>query len=55
MNGAQLTKPGEGVQPVEKPLTRSDLNDVPDEIPSPGEEELENGNVLDSESSGPKI
>ncbi|KAF5910014.1 anoctamin-8 isoform X1 [Clarias magur] len=48
MNGAQLTKPGEGVQPVEKPLTRSDLNDVPDEIPSPGEEELENGNTTGS-------
>lgn len=55
VNGAQLTKPGEGVQPTEKPLTRSDLNDVPDEIPSPGEEEQENGHSLDSESSGPKI
>ncbi|XP_026777608.2 anoctamin-8 isoform X1 [Pangasianodon hypophthalmus] len=55
INGAQLTKPGEGIQPMEKPLTRSDLNDVPDEIPSPGEEEQENGHSLDSESSGPKI
>ncbi|KAI5614657.1 anoctamin-8 isoform X2 [Silurus asotus] len=55
MNGAQQTKPGEGVQPAEKPVTKSDLNDVPDEIPSPGEEEQENGHSLDSESSGPKI
>ncbi|XP_060797603.1 anoctamin-8 isoform X1 [Neoarius graeffei] len=55
VNGAQLTKPGEGVQSMEKPLTRSDLNDVPDEIPSPGEEEQENGHSLDSDSSGPKI
>lgn len=55
MNGAQLTKPGEGVQLTEKPLTRSDLNDVPDEIPSPGEEDQENGHSLDSESSGSKI
>ncbi|KAF4083348.1 hypothetical protein AMELA_G00140170 [Ameiurus melas] len=55
MNGAQITKPGEGLQSVEKALTRSDLNDVPDEIPSPGEEEQENGHSLDTESSGPKI
>lgn len=55
MNGAQLTKPGEGVQPMEKPLTKSDLNDVSDEIPSTGEEEQENGHSLDSESSVPKI
>ncbi|KAK3562458.1 hypothetical protein QTP86_034571, partial [Hemibagrus guttatus] len=55
INGAQLTKPGEGMQPMEKPLTKSDLNDVSDEIPSTGEEEQENGHSLDSESSVPKI
>ncbi|TSM94641.1 Anoctamin-8 [Bagarius yarrelli] len=55
MNGTQHTKPGEGVQPMEKPLTKSDLNDVPDEIPSAGEEEQENGHSLDSDSSVPKI
>ncbi|KAK2869059.1 hypothetical protein Q7C36_000930 [Tachysurus vachellii] len=55
INGAQVTKPGEGVQPMEKPLTKSDLNDVSDEIPTTGEEEQENGHSLDSDSSVPKI
>lgn len=55
VNGAQPSKPGEGVQLSEKQPTKSDLNGVPDEIPSPGGEDGEAGHSLDSESSGPKI
>ncbi|XP_035379301.1 anoctamin-8 isoform X2 [Electrophorus electricus] len=50
LNGAQPSKQGEGPQPAEKQPTKSDLNGVPDEIPSPGGEEGENGHSLDSES-----
>ncbi|XP_066504262.1 anoctamin-8 [Hoplias malabaricus] len=55
LNGTQLSKPGDGAQPSEKQPTKSDLNGVPEEIPSPGGEEGESGHSLDSESSGPKI
>ncbi|XP_028818479.1 anoctamin-8 isoform X2 [Denticeps clupeoides] len=52
LNGAQATKNGE----PERPASRSDLNGVPDEIPSPpGGENSENGHAAEAEPPGPKI
>uniref|UniRef100_A0A674AI34 Anoctamin n=1 Tax=Salmo trutta TaxID=8032 RepID=A0A674AI34_SALTR len=53
VNGSQLPRPGEGSQGSDKQLTKSDLNGVPDEIPSPGGDEGENGHHTDS--SDPKL
>uniref|UniRef100_A0A8C7IVN0 Anoctamin n=1 Tax=Oncorhynchus kisutch TaxID=8019 RepID=A0A8C7IVN0_ONCKI len=53
VNGSQLPRPGEGSQGYDKQLTKSDLNGVPDEIPSPGGDEGENGHHTDS--SDPKV
>ncbi|XP_029110877.1 anoctamin-8 [Scleropages formosus] len=55
LNGAQQTKSGDTLQAPDKQPTRSDLNGVPDEIPSPGGEGGENGHSIDSEPPGPKI
>uniref|UniRef100_A0A8K9X0L6 Anoctamin n=1 Tax=Oncorhynchus mykiss TaxID=8022 RepID=A0A8K9X0L6_ONCMY len=52
VNGSQLPRPGEGSQGSDKQLSKSDLNGVPDEIPSPGGDEGENGHHTDS--SDPK-
>ncbi|XP_053287015.1 anoctamin-8 isoform X1 [Pleuronectes platessa] len=41
VNGAPLPRPGEGAS--DRHISRSDLNGVPDEIPSPGGEDSENG------------
>ncbi|KAG9350720.1 hypothetical protein JZ751_024609 [Albula glossodonta] len=54
VNGAQQSKPGEALQGPDKQPTKSDLNGVPDEIPSPGGEGGENGHPADSEPFGPK-
>uniref|UniRef100_A0A8K9UV49 Anoctamin n=1 Tax=Oncorhynchus mykiss TaxID=8022 RepID=A0A8K9UV49_ONCMY len=53
VNGSQLPRPGEGSQGSDKQLSKSDLNGVPDEIPSPGGDEGENGHHTDS--SDPKV
>lgn len=55
VNGAQPSKPGDGGQTQDKPSTKSDLNGVPDEIPSPCGENGENGSSSYAESSGPKM
>ncbi|XP_052425378.1 anoctamin-8-like [Carassius gibelio] len=55
VNGAQLSKPGDGGQVQDKPPTKSDLNGVPDEIPSPCGETGENASSSDSDPSGPKM
>ncbi|KAJ8277403.1 hypothetical protein GJAV_G00074780 [Gymnothorax javanicus] len=55
VNGAQLPKPGDGPLASDKQPTKSDLNGVPEEIPSPGGEGEENGQSAESEPSGPKI
>lgn len=55
VNGAQPSKPGDGGQTQDKPSTKSDLNGVPDEMPSPCGENGENGSSYDAESSGPKM
>ncbi|XP_073682319.1 anoctamin-8 [Garra rufa] len=55
VNGAQLSKPGDGGQVQDKPPTKSDLNGVPDEIPSPCGENGENGSSSDTDPSGPKM
>lgn len=47
VNGAAPPKPGEGLS--DRPPSRSDLNCVPDEIPSPGGEGSENGHSADSD------
>ncbi|XP_061682094.1 anoctamin-8 [Syngnathoides biaculeatus] len=57
-NGAALPRPGEGSsssQTSERPASRSDLNGVPDEIPSPGGDGFENGHSSDLDASGPKV
>nr|XP_019954144.1 PREDICTED: anoctamin-8-like isoform X2 [Paralichthys olivaceus] len=53
VNGAPLPRPGEGAssQTSERHISRSDLNGVPDEIPSPGGEESENGPSTDVDGS----
>ncbi|KAJ8278644.1 hypothetical protein COCON_G00057100 [Conger conger] len=55
VNGAQQCRPGDPLQGPDKQPTKSDLNGVPDEIPSPGGDGGENGHPADSEPSGPKI
>ncbi|KAF4107720.1 anoctamin-8 isoform X2 [Onychostoma macrolepis] len=55
VNGAQLSKPGDGGQVQDKPPTKSDLNGVPDEIPSPCGENGENASSSDADPSGPKM
>ncbi|XP_051956844.1 anoctamin-8-like [Xyrauchen texanus] len=50
VNVAHPSKPGE-----DKPPTKSDLNGVPDEIPSPCGENGDNGSSSDTEPSGPKM
>ncbi|KAJ7986227.1 hypothetical protein DPEC_G00337770 [Dallia pectoralis] len=58
LNGSQVPRPGEGSQGPDRQTAKSDLNGVPDEIPSPGGENGENGenreNGHHTESSGPK-
>uniref|UniRef100_A0A8C8DSF4 Anoctamin n=1 Tax=Oryzias sinensis TaxID=183150 RepID=A0A8C8DSF4_9TELE len=57
VNGAPLPRPGEGSssQMPERQPSRSDLNGVPDEIPSPGGEASENGHGTDLDPAGSKI
>ncbi|XP_028260022.1 anoctamin-8 isoform X2 [Parambassis ranga] len=57
VNGAPLPRPGEGSssQTSDRQPSRSDLNGVPDEIPSPGGESSENGHSTDLDSAGSKI
>ncbi|XP_029356814.1 anoctamin-8 isoform X2 [Echeneis naucrates] len=57
VNGAPLPRSAEGSlsQTAERQPSRSDLNGVPDEIPSPGEEEPENGHSADLDTSGSKV
>uniref|UniRef100_A0A4W6CRU3 Anoctamin n=1 Tax=Lates calcarifer TaxID=8187 RepID=A0A4W6CRU3_LATCA len=57
VNGAPLPRSGEGStsQTSERQPSRSDLNGVPDEIPSPGGEESENGHSTDLDSAGSKV
>lgn len=56
-NGAPLPRSGEGSssQTSERQPSRSDLNGVPDEIPSPGGEGAENGHSSDLDAAGFKI
>ncbi|XP_068445676.1 anoctamin-8 isoform X2 [Clinocottus analis] len=56
-NGAALARPGEGAssQMSDRQPSRSDLNGVPDEIPSPGGEGSENGHATDSDPAGSKV
>uniref|UniRef100_A0A3P8YUZ9 Anoctamin n=1 Tax=Esox lucius TaxID=8010 RepID=A0A3P8YUZ9_ESOLU len=53
LNGSQVLRPGEGSQGSDKQTAKSDLNGVPDEIPSPGGDGGENGHHTDS--SDPKV
>uniref|UniRef100_A0AAQ5XFW7 Anoctamin n=1 Tax=Amphiprion ocellaris TaxID=80972 RepID=A0AAQ5XFW7_AMPOC len=57
VNGAPLPRSGEGSssQTSERQPSRSDLNGVPDEIPSPGGEGSENGHSTDLDPAGSKI
>ncbi|XP_061540104.1 anoctamin-8 isoform X2 [Phycodurus eques] len=58
VNGAALPRPGEGSsssQMSERPASRSDLNGIPDEIPSPGGEAFENGHSSELDPPGPKV
>lgn len=50
VNGAAPPRSGEGLS--DRPPSRSDLNCVPDEIPSPGGEASENGHSADSDPPG---
>lgn len=56
-NGAPLPRSGEASssQMSERQPSRSDLNGVPDEIPSPGGEGAENGHSSDLDAAGFKI
>uniref|UniRef100_A0A667XJD8 Anoctamin n=1 Tax=Myripristis murdjan TaxID=586833 RepID=A0A667XJD8_9TELE len=56
VNGAQLPRQGEGSssQGSDRQPSRSDLNGVPDEIPSPGGEGSENGHSTDLDPAGSK-
>ncbi|XP_034439058.1 anoctamin-8 isoform X3 [Hippoglossus hippoglossus] len=53
VNGAALPRPGEGAS--ERHISRSDLNGVPDEIPSPGGEDSENGPSTVVDAAGSKV
>uniref|UniRef100_A0A8C4H4V0 Anoctamin n=1 Tax=Dicentrarchus labrax TaxID=13489 RepID=A0A8C4H4V0_DICLA len=57
VNGAALPRSGEGSssQTSERQPSRSDLNGVPDEIPSPGGEGSENGHSTDLDPAGSKV
>uniref|UniRef100_A0A7N8XJA0 Anoctamin n=1 Tax=Mastacembelus armatus TaxID=205130 RepID=A0A7N8XJA0_9TELE len=57
VNGAPLPKSGEGSssQTSERQPSRSDLNGVPDEIPSPGREGSENGHSTDLDPTSSKV
>lgn len=57
VNGAPLPRSGEGSssQTSERQPSRSDLNGVPDEIPSPGGEGSENGHSTDLDPTGSKV
>ncbi|XP_037625907.1 anoctamin-8 isoform X2 [Sebastes umbrosus] len=57
VNGAALPRPGEGSssQTSDRQPSRSDLNGVPDEIPSPGGEGSENGHATDLDTAGSKV
>lgn len=57
VNGAPLPRPGEGSssQTSDRQPSRSDLNGVPDEIPSPGGEGSENGHATDLDPAGSKV
>ncbi|XP_030582549.1 anoctamin-8 isoform X1 [Archocentrus centrarchus] len=57
VNGAPLPRSGEGSssQTSERQPSRSDLNGVPEEIPSPGGEGSENGHSSDLDLAGSKI
>nr|XP_040040010.1 anoctamin-8 isoform X1 [Gasterosteus aculeatus aculeatus] len=57
VNGAALPRPGEGSssQASDRQPSRSDLNGVPDEFPSPGGEGSENGHATDVDPAGSKV
>ncbi|MEQ2269395.1 Anoctamin-8 [Xenotaenia resolanae] len=57
VNGAPLPRPGDGSssQTSERQASRSDLNGVPDEIPSPPGEGSENGHATDLDPAGSKM
>ncbi|XP_034736956.1 anoctamin-8 isoform X1 [Etheostoma cragini] len=57
VNGAALHRPGEGSssQTADRQPSRSDLNGVPDEIPSSGGEGSENGHATDLDPAGSKV
>lgn len=57
VNGAPPPRSGEGSssQMSERQASRSDLNGVPDEIPSPGGEGSENGHSTDLDPAGSKV
>ncbi|KAM8888382.1 anoctamin-8 isoform 1-T1 [Synchiropus picturatus] len=59
VNGAPLARSNEGSSSSssssQSHTSRSDLNGILDELPSPGGEGLENGHSSDSDSSGPKV
>ncbi|XP_070688912.1 anoctamin-8 [Pempheris klunzingeri] len=57
VNGAPLPRSGDGSssQTSERQPSRSDLNGVPDEIPSPGGEGSENGHSTDLDPAGSKV
>uniref|UniRef100_A0A8C3AV94 Anoctamin n=1 Tax=Cyclopterus lumpus TaxID=8103 RepID=A0A8C3AV94_CYCLU len=57
VNGAALSRPGEGSssQMSDRQPSRSDLNGVPDEIPSPGGEGSQNGHATDLDPAGSKV
>uniref|UniRef100_A0A8D3DX69 Anoctamin n=1 Tax=Scophthalmus maximus TaxID=52904 RepID=A0A8D3DX69_SCOMX len=57
VNGAPPPRPGEGSssQTSDRHISRSDLNGVPDEIPSPGGEGSENGHSADLDLAGSKV
>uniref|UniRef100_A0A671XUW4 Anoctamin n=1 Tax=Sparus aurata TaxID=8175 RepID=A0A671XUW4_SPAAU len=57
VNGAPPSRSGEGSssQASERQASRSDLNGVPDEIPSPGGEGSENGHSTDLDPAGSKV
>ncbi|XP_038142416.1 anoctamin-8 [Cyprinodon tularosa] len=57
VNGAPLPRPGDGSssQTSERQPSRSDLNGVPDEIPSPPVEGSENGHAADLDLTSSKI
>ncbi|XP_049574628.1 anoctamin-8 isoform X1 [Syngnathus scovelli] len=52
INGAPPPRSGEGSSAAEKPASRSDLNGIPDEIPSPGGEGSEDSEL---DPPGPKV